>query len=439
MGVERMSHGKSAGTPFPLVVPIAAVLGLLVYVATAMISPLNGEDFALTRDMAGLAPLDRLEWIAGRSFTQMSQWNARLGEQLAIFWLGMPRIYFALASALSLLLFCALAARWACDASERVSFAHAAVYSLALIWLFWPGYEVFFWTTAQAAYFQPMLFALLLVSIYLNPSAIRCLSESNLRCFVASVLACLVGVSFENVPPAIGASIALVLLLRGRSTWRVRTLLPLVLLAVAWGALMLAPSTAIRRATYAQMYPAIADVGYYVARVQNVLATLLATSWLLVATAIVASVYLWKVHGWRQQLIIAWTASCLTVATVVAAPYTEPRAFIVSWGLWYILIVAATVRLVSIPRFRSGVTLVVMASLWFPLQANLVYVEFARSLQERDSYLRVMARTGRCGSGINVGHNPKRYPYKYLNSREAWVVGNPRHVSSYYGCQVLVQ
>ena len=103
------------------------------------------------------------------------------------------------------------------------------------------------------------------------------------------------------------------------------------------------------------------------------------------------------------------------------------------------LVVGAVIRLVSISWFRSGAAIVAVASLYLPLQANLSYVEFARSLEERDSYIRIMSRTERCQQGIDVGHATKAYSYKYLNSREAWFVANPAYVSAYYGCKVLPQ
>ncbi|WP_313203965.1 DUF6056 family protein [Stenotrophomonas sp.] len=435
-----MSRTASSQTSqFPLIVAICATLGLFVYVATAMISPLNGEDFALTRDMAGVAPMDRFGWIIERSSTQITQWNARLGEQLAILWLSVPRIYFVLATTASLLFFCAVVAGYGRRQTDRDSFLHGSIYALAMLWLFWPGYEVFFWTTAQAAYFQPMIPALLLMSFYFTVEATQKLGESNLRCLVAVVLACLVGLSFENVPPALGAGMGLVLLLNGRARWRLRAILPIIALAVAWGTLMLAPSTAIRRAAYAAMYPANLGVGHVLERSHSVFGTLMSTSWLLVLAGTAASVYLWRVHGWRQQVALAWAVSSLTVLSVIAAPYTEPRAFIVPWAIWYMLVVAAAIRLVSISWFRSGAAIVAVASLYLPLQANLSYVEFARSLEERDSYIRVMSRTERCQQGIDVGHATKKYSYKYLNSREAWFVANPAYVSAYYGCKVLPQ
>ena len=167
----------------------------------------------------------------------------------------------------------------------------------------------FFWTTAQAAYFQPMILTLLLMSFYFTAEATQKLGESNLRCLVAVVLACLVGLSFENVPPALGAGMGLVLLLNGRARWRVRAVVPIIALAAAWGVLMLAPSTAIRRAAYAAMYPASLGVGHVLERSHSVFGTLVSTGWLLVLAGTAASVYLWRVHGWRQQVVLAWTVS----------------------------------------------------------------------------------------------------------------------------------
>ena len=273
-----------------------------------MISPLNGEDFALTRDMAGVAPMDRFGWIIERSSAQITQWNARLGEQLAILWLSVPRIYFVRRRQPR----CCSSVPWlpCMGAGKRIAIRSCMAQSTRWRCSGCSGRVTkFFWTTAQAAYFQPMILTLLLMSFYFTAEATQKLGESNLRCLVAVVLACLVGLSFENVPPALGAGMGLVLLLNGRARWRVRAVVPIIALAAAWGVLMLAPSTAIRRAAYAAMYPASLGVGHVLERSHSVFGTLVSTGWLLVLAGTAASVYLWRVHGWRQQVVLAWTVS----------------------------------------------------------------------------------------------------------------------------------
>lgn len=433
------TSSRTLTVSLPVVALMVALAGLVLYVATAMIAPLNGEDFALTREMVGQSPYDRLQWMAERSYLQITQWNARLGEQLAIFWLGVPKIYYVFASAVSFILFALIVGIWSREDGDQSSFNRALIYAMALIWLLWPGFEVFFWITAHSAYFQPMILVMVLLSMYRTQEALDRLGRSNLRSFAALTLAVLVGLSFENVPPALGASIALVLLLRGRQYWTSRVILPILALAIAWAVLVLAPSTGIRRAAYAAMYPADPNLMHYIGRAMDVGMTLLKTSYLILFSAIAAAVYLWRAHGWRQQVLLIWSVSILTVATLVAAPYTEPRAFIVPWALWFVLVIAAVVRLDMRPSIRAVFAVLSIVSLWFPFQAHLAYVDFSRSLEERDAYIRIIGRTNRCASGISVGHSIREYPYKYLNNREQWYVANPAYVSKYYGCTVHIQ
>jgi len=430
---------RAIDVSLPIVALFVAVVGVVVYIATAMVAPLNGEDFALTREMLGASAYDRLHWMGERSFVQITQWNARLGEQLAIFWLSVPRIYYVFASILSFVIYAGLVGIWSRDEGQSSSFSRSVIYALALIWLFWPSYEVFFWITAQSAYFQPMILVVILLLMYRTPNAIDGLKQSGLKFVSALCLAALVGVSFENVPPALGASLGLVLLLRGRQYWTFRTMLPIVALAITWASLMLAPSTGIRRAAYALMYPGDPSVMHYAMRAKNVAAQLFGTSGYLILAALASSVYLWRVHQWRQQVVLGWSVSVLTVATVVAAPYTEPRAFIVPWALWFMFVIAAAVRLDIRPAARTVLALLSISSLWFPFQAHMAYVDFARSLDERDAYIRIIGRTDRCNSGIVVGHTDRQYPYKYLNNREQWYVANQAYVSGYYRCKVTVQ
>ncbi|WIX33802.1 hypothetical protein QO259_03830 [Salinicola sp. JS01] len=79
-----------------LVILACATLAIFAYVF--WIAPMQGEDYAFARRFvdAGLQP--RLDWMLHKWPIQFTQWNARLGEQLAIFWLNLPKSLFLLAT-----------------------------------------------------------------------------------------------------------------------------------------------------------------------------------------------------------------------------------------------------------------------------------------------------------------------------------------------------
>src|SRR5438034_9496279 len=82
--------GRHRHRPRVLLIAIAPLL-LALFAVTFSISPLNGEDYGLSRLDLGQPLLDRLSWITQKSAYQWLHWNARLGEQLSIFWLTMPK------------------------------------------------------------------------------------------------------------------------------------------------------------------------------------------------------------------------------------------------------------------------------------------------------------------------------------------------------------
>src|SRR5215204_538305 len=113
MQLARVAPGPRAGLQSALPDAVAVALGLLLlalFAGTFAISPLNGEDYALTTRQDGMDLPQRLLWVVARSHTQVMNWNARLGEQLAIFWLMQPRFLFVVANTLAFVAFCSLIA-----------------------------------------------------------------------------------------------------------------------------------------------------------------------------------------------------------------------------------------------------------------------------------------------------------------------------------------
>ena len=177
-----------------------SILTISLYMKTSSISPMNGEDYALTRIFENESFLSRLTWIAERSQQQMSEWNARLGEQLAIFWLSMPEIYFLIASTLTFVAFNFLVSSVYSGTKEVIE---KTAISICLIFLLWPRMEVFFWKTANAGYFQPIVLSLICIYFYSREEILTKLLESKINLTIVSIVAFLSGLSFENTPIAV--------------------------------------------------------------------------------------------------------------------------------------------------------------------------------------------------------------------------------------------
>src|SRR5436190_24188256 len=131
MSLARAAKGPRARFQSALPDVVAILLGISLlagFALTFAISPLNGEDYALTMRPDGMNLLQRLFWVVGRSHTQVMEWNARLGEQLAILWLIQPRFLFVAVNTLAFVAFCVLLATLAiAPASVDRRFLHTCL------------------------------------------------------------------------------------------------------------------------------------------------------------------------------------------------------------------------------------------------------------------------------------------------------------------------
>lgn len=421
-----------------LLASIAATT-VILYVIVFTVSPMSGEDFALTRQFGSEGFIDRMLWVIDRSVVQSSEWNARLGEQLAIFWRSMPKVFFTLAATAAFLLlvfFCAtlITGIWNL-------FVQLAV-SIALIFALWPGMEVFFWGTANAGYLQPMLLLLACMYFYRDEAALSRVRRSGYRAAGIAILAFFGGLSFENAPVAVVAYMGLSLFFQGRALVSFRTLAPIVSMVLGWLLLLSAPSTALRSEHY-KVARGIDGLSfdYLVARAVDVIAVFSTTALPLLGAALISAVYLFVGRRYRLQLCLMLFTSALVVASMAAAPYTEPRAFLLAWALLFAVTMAGLFELLRRHRLPTYLLVVVCAlGLYFPLAAHAEYVDYASVSNAREAYIVQEVDDNECNNGVTVNEITKQYPYKYLNNRDSWYAANDTgYVSDYYHCKVIVE
>jgi len=419
-------------------VSIAATT-VIVYVVTFTISPLNGEDFALTRQFGSQGFMDRILWVIQRSIEQSSGWNARLGEQLSIFWLSMPKVFFTLFATASFLLLAFLSATSITGSRDR--FLKVTV-SIALIFALWPGMEVFFWGTANAGYLQPMLLLLTCMYLYRNENSLSRLRESRYLSAAVVILAFLGGLSFENSPVAVMVYMALSIIFQGRQFISFWTVAPIASMALGWVLLVSAPSTAHRVQYYRDALGLDGySIHYLLARFFNVVTAFSSTALPLLAAAFVSCVYLFIKRKYRLQLSLMLFTALLVVVSVTAASYTDPRASILAWALLFAIAMAGLFECISngrIPEYLLIGTCVL--ALYFPLTAQATYADFANLMNAREAHIIGEQNGGDCAEGITVDRVSKQYPYKYLNNRDVWYAGNATgFISNYYHCKVIVK
>ena len=415
-----------------------ALITLITYAVVFTISPVNGEDFALGRKFTNESFAFRLESITGRSLNQIKTWNARLGEQLAIFWLSWPRLYFTLAAVAAFASFNFLLAAIASDGTKRVE---KTAISMGIIFALWPGMELFFWGTANAGYLQPLVLFLICIYFYRNEPAVSRLNQSTGLVVFVSLTAFFAGLSFETVPIAVLAYLALTVFFCKEKLISWKTVIPLVTMAMGWALLVTAPSTFIRRAYYASAFKTNGySFDYLITRFGDVLHVFYTTTQPLLIAYGIAFLYLVRKKDLRKQLFFFLVTGCLTIFSVSAAPYTEPRAFSLAWALMYAVVLAGVFDLMT-QHWSVKLLLVpiLVGLLYFPAVAYSLYSQFADEMNTRDAIIRHKVDAGKCKQGITVKSITTKYEYRYLLNRDEWYKNAADQLGYYYNCKIIVE
>ncbi len=416
----------------------SAVAVTFGYFVVFSLSPSNnGEDLAFARIWHGESPWQKLPWLATRWSDQIAGWNARLGEQLSIFWLNMPPVAYNIAATLAFLAITYFSSQvFRSETGGRVqNWATMVVFCFAL----WPSMDIFFWRTSQAGYLQPMILYFWLLSRVSKP-VYQSLSPSLGKIVTYSVIGFLAGISFENTPPVLAAVMIGFLFkpLFRLKFWR--WFAPIVSLLAGWAVLILMPSTQFRinffkKAFHFQGY----TLDYILQRALNVAGTFVVSSWILALIFVAACVWLLAFNRSNSRFVtVSLAGVLLNCMVLIAAPYTEPRVFTFSWLLMLGLIIyvlrtllqSSTTVLVA-TSLASIVSLVTVAYL-VPTYAN-----FSNQMNNRDAMIQSEHGSEACKVGLPISPVHTDAATRFLNNREVWVFSSLDQVSNHYDCKVV--
>ncbi len=419
----------------------ALITGFLYLIIFASSPSLNGEDLAFSNRWSSETPVERMIWIVNRSLSQINGWNARLGEQLSIFWLNVPELAFSMFALACFVLLGYLVSEISLGEKSLRDRLFYTSLALVIIVSLWPSMDVFFWKTTEAGYLQPILIYLFIIKLYKREAeSFTSHSNPSFNVFL-SVLMFLAGVSFENTPVVLGG-VLLAFQLRYlplHEIFRVRHVIPYVSLVAGWALLATAPSTRYRVLFFQQNLNIDGYTWSYLIenRLVDVLRKFIGSSWVLVLIFLLAIlvIYVAKKDG---SLIIATTvAIILNILTLLPAPYTEPRTFLLSWCLMISVILQAVralnSNLLRIPII-GGFCFASVATLVLILPA---YQDFGRQIAQRDADILRLSATEGCVSGIEISRIETHLPQRFLNNREDWIFTSLDQVSSHYGCLII--
>lgn len=449
IGNNKISEQNSISST-TLLTAIFLFLLLLISALTFSISPTNGEDYALSRLFENASLFDRIDWALDKSAHQIQHWNARFGEQLSIFWLAMPKAWFSIATTLFISLFTFLLAlistpqkKWNIE-----SLMLSSMLVIATCFLLWPRLEIFFWQTATAGYLQPMALTLFLILPFHSSRACQHLLSSWPSTLAVIILAIICGFSFENVPPSLIPYMVCVAYKNHKEDKTFSGRLSLIILAylLGWSMLMLTPSTKLRTAYYIEaLHIPAPSLNYYFWQAIAVIQAFFNSSAKLLITllaAIALATYLGK-KIWDQPIKFYFLLipAALCVASVVKAPYIEPRAFFLTWVILTIFIIRCFFEVITaLPRILAlvAISCLGLTSMGMATQVFSEYSEFARKVHSRSEFIITKQETRECQEGLPIQLIPIRNNIRILNNREEWVASSLTQVSKYFNCQLAI-
>jgi len=404
-----------------------------IYLSIIFIAPKMGEDYGLTKHFTDEGIIQRIGFAVAKSTMQISGWNARLGEQIAIFELSLPHWMSVMVYSIAVIPFM-FSLSLLSGAQEKGRRILVALICMVMLFVLWPGMEVFFWKTANSEYLQPMILVIATAMAYSKEETLNRLTSRKLT-FITYLVVCLLsGLSFENVPLAL--SVALILLCVVENRKGICNYLPIISIMTGWTLLMLAPSTKIRKAYYDSTINKGSDLAaYYVSRFVDVCAKFFETTSVLLVIAIAACCYLQKKGKLTAYHYSMIAASVLVVGSMMASPYTEPRGFLFAWCVMFSFVAYAISELIESVKTRNILAVPFVLSLLFGLYTFNIYSEVGFKSNEREAKILSSYGTKKCETGIKVSHLNTDAGYRYINNRDDWFMFNMTNKPNYfYSC-----
>ncbi|MNG03927.1 hypothetical protein D3C84_870280 [compost metagenome] len=134
-------------------------------------------------------------------------------------------------------------------------------------------------------------------------------------------------------------------------------------------------------------------------------------------------------------------AAGICAASLIKAPYIEPRAFSLTWVILIMFIVRFALGVLDgLSENYKFVFLVFLGllSLGVASQAASEYLEYSNKVKARSDYIFSKIGSVECKSGLKVKLIETASAPRILNNREEWVGASLSQVSNYFGCELRI-
>lgn len=431
-------------------------------------TPLIGEDFALSPVKAAHQSdsfKEKIRLIVDKIMLQSAHWNARLGEQLAIFFLGFHKGYFNLlnsfvAAAYFYTIFLYAFGRFA-DFRRRRDI-YPFIISFALVIFLMPAFgEIYFWTTGACNYLWACELILLFGLPYrLLLSGKDILSGRRTLLPLFCLLGFFAGMSSENSAVVFGVLILAIILYFIVNKRRLSAWIYCGGISLSAGILYLyfSPSTKIRLDYYNKAH-GVGEVTFsrYILRAWDVAKDFVWSNKYLIGlfTVLLLSYFFQRKRDLTSKLrssseygenenngpeevfvvLFLLTLTCISLAILGVAPYHEQRSFLLTVTMLIVAIVRLfndmTRRSSSLGKKSTHFILLLIFSLTI-LKSFLIYekyVFFHNEATIRDVRIKQLAQEKVREIKVTPFLTRTR---RELNTGEGYVIGNVQYFM-YYG------
>jgi|GEM_PF-909072 len=413
---------------------LAASISMVIFAIIIYIAPMAGEDYGLTKFFHNETILQRLAYAIEKSNHQITWWNARLGEQIAIFELSMPRWISIPVYAFSFPAFC-LCIGLISGLQNKKQVAIISTIAAGIMFLIWPGMEVFFWKTANSGYLQPMMLTMLVISAYVDKYFINSVYRKKFIYITFMAVCFFCGLSFENVP------VAVIISMLSLCVWERRKglhfYMPIISIAAGWVILVTAKSTGIRRDYYAKAIPSNDGfLAHYFNRALDVVSCFFGSSGILFAASLLSLAYLVINGALKKYHYCLIFCSILVVGSMIASPYSEPRGFLLAWCVMFSFICSALHHFTCKKGNSSFLIILTAVSLMYGIYTYKIYSSYSHLLLSRERGIINAIGSDKCKYGYEIGIINDNHGYRYINNRDEWYFYNMIGKSDYYGCLI---
>lgn len=416
-------------------------------------TPLIGEDFALSIPYAtyDIPVIQKIPLIFAKIHYQSTVWNARLGEQLAIVFLGFNKVIFNIVNILVTIGFIYLILVYAegkiLKVNLKVIYLMAVCASLLLIIPI--AGDIFLWISTATNYLWGVSLLVLFFLPYRFWYSGRDLFDNKPKILqiVFSILAFFAGMTNENTVIAV-----IVMILAGFLLIKIKLLPPykypnwywrnLGLLSAGYCYLLFSPSTKFRNQYYIKAYgitengisfylnKCVKLIGYYFQNTKTLLFILgIFIVALLVIYALNHSTFKEGRKNHFPVLLFLFATSLVSVFALIFAPYFESRALFFHWFWLFVLLMYCTKEIIA---HRKELFLMTLPIICFGLfQSGSIYKctnELYFQSNIRHNY--ILSEVNRGSRVISVPGIKNTCP-NIFSDREGWLVSF-NHDEVYY-------